>query len=286
MSQSNAGRGLACPGLTWCRHSCASTGPSLTLPPPSRSCPPWTLTSSGRGGVMRRTRSGCSSPSWSRRSKMRNLPAGAGGILSEEWGGRVRMAAWSRGRRSSSRRSRWSCSTRRRRRPVTRALSSFLHPRPPSQPKLFPQVSTLTKIVSPHNTFSVTLNMLFLKQIVVCFGRQGSSLLVSFRSGSKAGWLRGFPVLCCAWRSRSQSCLLLELFFYWDIVLWELILLGPFFLGLFSWVFFLGTPGVSRPVPCMTETVSKLFVASVNFVLWHWDCFVKNLLMGQMKVWF
>ena len=44
------------------------------------------------------------------------------------------------------------------------------------------------------------------------------------------------------------------------------------------------TPGVSRPVPCMTEPVSKLFVASVNFVLWHWDCFVKNFLIGQIKV--
>ena len=35
----------------------------------------------------------------------------------------------------------------------------------------------------------------------------------------------------------------------------------------------------------MTETVSKLFVASVNFVSLHWDCFVKNFLMGQIKVW-
>ena len=63
------------------------------------------------------------------------------------------------------------------------------------------------------------------------------------------------------------------------------------FVGTFSsWDFFLGGLGlgifgVFRPGPCMAEPVSKLFVASsVNFVSLHWDCFVKNILMGQIKV--
>ena len=52
---------------------------------------------------------------------------------------------------------------------------------------------------------------------------------------------------------------------------------GTFFLGTFSWVFFIGILGVSRPALSMREPVSKLFVASVNFVSLHWDCFVKNI---------
>ena len=76
-----------------------------------------------------------------------------------------------------------------------------------------------------------------------------------------------------------------KLFAIGAILLLGYCFMGTYFVGTFSSRdFFLGTPGVSRPVPCMTESVSKLFVASVNFVLWHWDCFVKNLLMGQMKV--
>ena len=57
---------------------------------------------------------------------------------------------------------------------------------------------------------------------------------------------------------------------------------GQFSIRQQGWV----TPGVSRLAPCMTEPVSKLFVASsVNFVSLHLDCFVKNFLMGQIKVW-
>ena len=62
-----------------------------------------------------------------------------------------------------------------------------------------------------------------------------------------------------------------KLFAIGAIFLLEYCFMGTYFVGTFSsWDFFLGSfigiSGVSRPVLCMTEPVSKLFAFSVNFV--------------------